>query len=302
MDRLTAMRAFVRLVELGTFSAVAEDLRIKQSTVSKWVAALEEEVAAQLLNRTTRSVRVTEAGEQFYKRAKGILAAYEDATASLQSKSDQLQGSLRVSLPVVFGTLYVAPWVPTFLKAHPKLELNLSFDDRYVSLMDEELDVIVRVGVTIDSTLKARTLGHSIRRVVASPDYLAQAGTPGSPQDLASHAVVRHSGALRGEPWVFKQGDRIVRVPVQARLFANNSQALVAAATAGVGLALLADWLVDPYIERGELVSVLNDVEAPPAPIHALMAPGRMSHPRIRAFVDGLADALAAHERIATRR
>ncbi len=297
MDRLTAMRALVRLVELGTFSAVADDLRVKQSTVSKWVAALEEEVGVQLLTRTTRSVRVTEAGEQFYERAKEILAAYEDATARLQTRAPELQGSLRVSLPVVFGTLYIVPWLPKFMKAHPKVELNLIFDDRYANLMEEELDVVIRVGATVDSTLKARTLGQSRRRVVAAREYLEANGRPETPEALVDHQVLRHSSALRSEPWIFKREGSQIRVPVRARLYANNSQALVAAAASGLGVALLADWLVDPYIEAGKLTPLLEDVQPPPAPIQALMAPGRVSHPRVRAFVDGLVEALAGYDR-----
>ena len=297
MDRLTAMRAFVRLVDLGTFSAVAEELRIKQSTVSKWVAALEDEVGVQLLTRTTRRLRITEAGEQFYGRAREILAAYDDATATLQNRSLELTGRLRVSLPVVFGTMYVAPWISTFLEQHPKIDLELFFDDRYANLMQDELDVIVRVGLAVDSTLRARTLGQSIRRVVASPAYLTAAGTPRTPQALAEHAVLRHSSALRAEPWVFAFKGRTIRVPVRARLYANNSRALAMAAESGLGIAMLADWLVDPYIDRGTLVPLLEGYDPPPAPIQALMAPGRVSHPRVRAFVDGLADALVAHGR-----
>lgn len=296
MDRLTAMRAFVRLVELGTFSAVAEELRVKQSTVSKWVAALEDEVGVQLLNRTTRSVRVTEYGEQFCDRAKKILAAYEEATAHLQTRSTELQGRLRVSLPVVFGTLYIVPWLPELLSAHPKLELDLWFDDRYANLMDDDLDIIIRVGVTVDSSLKARTLGHSVRRVIASPGYIEANGAPVNPADLAHHWVVRHSSALRSEPWVFTKNGQEIRVPVQARLFANNSQALLTAAKAGTGIAMLANWLVDDDIKAGHLVTLLDDCEAPPAPIQALMAPGRTSHPRVRAFVDAVAEALAENQ------
>ena len=287
------MRAFVRLVELGTFSAVADDLRIKQSTVSKWVAALEDEVGVQLLTRTTRSVRVTEAGQQFYGRAKEILEAYEDATARLQTRAPELSGRLRVSLPVVFGTLFISPWIPRFLSEHPKLELDLTFDDRYANLMDEDLDVLIRVGVAVDSSLKARTLGRSTRRVVASPAYVDEFGVPKTPQDLDAHWVVRHSSALRNEPWIFRKNRQTLRVPVRARLFANNSLALMEAAKAGVGVALLADWLVDPDIAAGHLVTLLDDFRAPPAPIQALMAPGRVSHPRVRAFVDGVASALA---------
>ena len=293
MDRLTAMKAFVRLVELGTFSAVADELRIKQSTVSKWMVSLEEELGVQLVTRTSRRVRVTESGDAFYTRAKSLLADYEEMTAHLQARAPELQGRLRVSLPVVFGTLYVVPWLPTFMKAHPHVELNLIFDDSYANLMGDELDVIIRVGIAVDSSLKAKLLGRTTRRIVASPSYLEEAGRPQNASELAAHPVLRHTGALRGEPWVLKEDDEVIRVPVRARMFANNSQALLEAAKAGLGIALLADWLVDPFIASGELVAILEEVKPPPAPIQALMAPGRVSHPRVRAFVDGLADALA---------
>lgn len=290
MDRLKAAHAFVRLVELGTFSAAAEDLRIKQSTVSKWVAGLEAELGVPLVERTTRRMRVTEAGHTFYGRARALLATYDEAVAELQAAAPELQGRLRVSVPVVFGRRFVSPWVPTFLAAHPGIELDLLFDDRYADLLGEDLDVALRVGAPVDSTWKSRKLGDSVRRVVAAPAYLSSRGRPARPSDLARHECLLHSGLPAGAPWRFERAGRSTRVKVRGRLRANNSEALLTAALAGHGVALLADWLVDPHVSSGALEVLLEGYGLPPAPIYALTAPGRAMHPRARAFVEAFSE------------
>lgn len=294
MDRLAAMHAFVRLVEVGRFSAVAEELRVKQSTVSKWLAALEEELGAQLVERTTRSQRVTERGRLFYQRAKDMLATYDETAAELASRDGELRGRLRINAPVVFGRLFVAPHVARFLRRHRALEIELVLDDRYVNLVEEGFDVAFRTGIPADSTLRARKLAEPPRRLVASPGYVEAASPLRKPADLARHACLLHTGLQTRQTWVFRREGRAYHVPVRGRFSANNSEALLLMARSGLGVALLASWLVDADVRAGRLTVLLPGYELPPAPVQALLPPGRHVHPRVRAFLDHMAAALAA--------
>jgi DNA-binding transcriptional LysR family regulator len=294
MDRLAAMHAFVRLVEVGTFSAVADELRVKQSTVSKWIAALEAELGTQLVERTTRSQRVTDSGRLFYQRARDILATYEDTAAELHSRDAPLRGRIRINAPVVFGRLYVAPHVARFLRRHPQLEIELVFDDRYVNLVEEGFDIAFRTGIPTDSTLRARKLAEPSRRLVASPGYLQASSPLRAPSDLAGHSCLLHTGLQTRQTWLLRRGDRSFHVPVRGRFSSNNSEALLVMARSGLGIALLASWLVDGDLRAGRLIALLPDHELPAAPVQALLPPGRHTHPRVRAFLDFMADALAA--------
>lgn len=286
------MQAFVRVVEHGSFSRAAEELGVQQSTVSKWVGALEGEVGAQLLVRTTRAQRLTEVGERFFARAQHIIDSYAEATAEIQGAPPSLQGRLRVNLPVVFGQLYVAPKLPIFARAHPDLRLDVVFDDRYLNLVEEGFDVAVRVGVPKDTSARARALGRTPRRLVASPGYLKRVGAPASPADLSAHVALLHSGVERAT-WTFTRDGRTHRARVSGRLTANHSDTLRTYARAGLGVALLAAWLVDGDIARGRLVSLLDAYRPPTAPIQALMPPGRFVAPKVRAFVDHLETTLS---------
>lgn len=293
MDRLDAMRLFVRLVEHKSFSAAARELRVKQSTASKWIAALEEQLGAQLLERTTRTQRLTEAGELFYQRARELLAAYEETAAALQDRAPEPTGRIRVNVPVVFGRLFVVAEAAEFLRRFPKVELELVFNDRYVNLIDEGFDVAIRVGVPADTSFRSRSLGVTRRYLVASPAYLKARGRPERPEELRDHECLLHSESSAGAIWVFRQGGKEVHASVKGRFAANNSEALLHMARSGLGVALLASWLVEADLRARRLVSLLSGFETPPAPIHALMPPARYVPPRVRAFVDFLAERLA---------
>ncbi len=288
MDTFDALRAYVRIVELGSFSAAARDLGLRQPTVSKWIAALEDRLAAQLLDRTTRTLRVTEPGQLFYQRARALLAAWAGAQAETRGEPRALAGRLRVSAPVVFGERFVAPIAPALLRSHPRLELELQLSDRYVDLVEEGVDLAIRVGTPVDSSYRARTLASTPRRLVAAPSYLERFGAPVRPAALTRHACLLHRGLNNRQTWVFTRAGRRHRADVTGRFAANNSAALLTVARAGGGVALLASWLVDPAIERGELVQLLPDYALPPAPIQALMASTRHVHPRVRLLVDAL--------------
>jgi DNA-binding transcriptional LysR family regulator len=293
MDRLTALHAFTRLVELGSFTATAEELQVKQSTVSKWLAALEKQLGVQLLERTTRSQRLTEPGELLYERARQILASYEDTCALLQEQAPELRGRLRISVPVVFGRRFLLPLVGSFLREHPAISMELVLDDRYVNLVQEDFDLAIRVGATADSSLRARTLGSSGRCLVASPTYLETAGEPQHPSDLDRHSCVVHTGLDTADVWVFERADERHRALVRGRFSSNNSEALLEMAKSGVGIALLASWLVEEEVRSGQLVSLLDAWQLPEAPVQGIMPPGRYLHPRVRALLDFLQDRFA---------
>ncbi len=285
------MRAYVRLVELGTFTAVAEELRVEQSTVSKWIAALEDEVGVQLIERTTRSQQVTEAGRLFYRRATDILGAYDEAIGSLRERDPEPRGRIRVGVPVVFGRRHIVPHIARFMRRFHGIEIELVFSDRYANLVDERLDVAIRVGIPVDSAFRGLKLGEARRHLVASPGYVARSAPLTDPRDLTEHQCLTHTALGAGDVWKFRRGTRQARARVRGRFAANNSEALLAMARSGLGIALLASWLVDPDLRRKRLVSLLPGWELPPAPTYALTPPGRHMHPRVRALLDFLAEA-----------
>jgi DNA-binding transcriptional LysR family regulator len=293
MDRLEALRAFVRVIELGSFSQAASELRVKQSTVSKWIAALEDGLATRLIERTTRSQRATPAGRVLYDRAREILAAYESVKAEITAAEGAPAGRLRVSVPVVFGRRFLFAALPRFMRRYPDVELEVVADDRYLNLVAEGLDVAVRVGRPVDSTFRTQILGRSPRRLVASPRYLARRGAPARPRDLERHACLLHTGLKNDEVWSFRRDGRTVRVPVRGRFSANHSEALLLMAKSGQGIALLADWLVRREVEKGRLAVLLEDYTAPAAPIAAVLPPGPSVPLRVRAFLKFLADTVA---------
>ncbi|MCB9762980.1 MAG: LysR family transcriptional regulator [Alphaproteobacteria bacterium] len=292
MDRLTLLRAFARVADRGSLTAAARDLKVGQSTVSKWLAALEEEAGVPLVDRTTRRLRVTEAGQTLLGHARTLVEGWDDALAEVQAQAHRVAGPLRVSLPVVFGTRHVVPHLGPFLAQHPRLDLTLRFSDRYVDLLEQEVHVALRVGVAVPSTLRARRLGGTPRRLVAAPRALKRLGAPGHPRDLAGVEALLHTGVSRAV-WTLHRGEETVRVDVGGRVRADNSEALRQLAVAGQGVALLAAWLVDEDIAAGRLVPLLEDWAAPEAPIRALLPPSRHVPGRVRAFLDHLEAAWA---------
>ncbi len=293
MDRLMTLRAYSRLVELGSFTAVATELRVKQSTISKWIAALEDELGVRLVDRTTRSLRVTDAGQRFYRRASMIVSDYDAAVGEIREEAAALRGRIRMSVPVVFGQRFIVPAVTSFLLQHDGIELELIFGDRYVSLVEEGYDLAIRVGIPVDSALRSHSLGSGGRYLVAAPSYLASHGTPRDPEDLRAHQCLVHTERSTWAAWSFKCGKKIHNVRVGGRVTANHSESTLHMARSGLGVALLASWLVEPDLRSGSLVALLKNYEPPPAPIRALTPPGRLLAPRVRALIEHLRSALA---------
>ena len=293
MDLFAALRAFVAVVEDGGFAKAARRAGLATSSVTRQVNALEAHLGTQLLNRSTRRVTLTDAGARYHEQAARILGDLEEANRSVGEAGGPPRGLLRVSLPVAFARLHVAPAVPAFLAACPDIELDLTMTDSVVNLVEERADLAIRIGSLAPSSLIARRLAPHCRVVCASPGYLAAQGEPRTPAELARHACLTFSYARGEQSWRFAGPAGEVAVPVRGRLRANSSELLRAAALGGSGIILMPTWLVGRDIAAGRLRALLTDWEAGPggpgAAIHAVYLPNRRGSKKVRAFTDFLA-------------
>lgn len=289
MDRFQAMETFVRVVEAGSFSAAAKALRVGQPAISKAVATLEERLGVRLLARTTRRLTPTEAGHAYYERALRALDEALEAEVAARGAGAGLDGRLKVSAPVTFARLHIAPRLGEFLDAHPKLSLDFIMDDRSVDLVAEGVDVALRLGALADSTLTARKLAESERLVVASPAYLARAGAPDRPADLLQHQAVIYAQAAGGDEWRFKQGTAETSVRVPTRVSVSAAEGVRETVLAGLGLTIASRWMFAREIEDGAVVSVLSGWSLPTMDLWAVFPSGRLPTAKARAFVDWVA-------------
>ncbi|HKO50105.1 MAG TPA: LysR family transcriptional regulator [Polyangiaceae bacterium] len=295
MDRIDALRLFSRIAELGSFSSAARELKVKQSTASKWVAELESALGTTLVERTTRSVRITESGQRLLVRARDILLAFDELSADFEQRATAPGGHIRVSIPVVFGRLFVVPAIADFLKRHPQVSAEVVIIDRYVNLVEEGFDLAIRVGLPADTSARGRKIAESHRVLVGAPAYLKTHGKPRTPDDLRNHECLVHGDAGTPVTWRFgKVPEKGTPIRVRGRFAANNSEAVAVMARKGLGLALVADWLVAEDVRRGHLVRLLAEYAAPPAPVYALRPPGRFSSTTVRALSDHLAESVGA--------
>lgn len=291
MDRLTEMEAFVRVVDHGGFTEAARRMGLSKSAVSKHVAALEGRLAVRLLNRTTRRVSPTELGLAYYDRARVVLSEAMEAEAMVTAMQATPRGSLRVSAPVSFGIGQLSGAAALFLRACPEVDLNLVLDDRFVEVVAEGYDLAIRIGALEDSSLRARKLAEARRVCAASPAYVAEMGAPRSIDDLAAHRLLHYSHLATGNFWRFRgPGGEERQVRAGGRLTVNNGDSLMKAAEAGLGIALLPSFLVGDAIAAGRLVEILPDRGPDPLGIYALYPQGPFPQPKLRAFLDFLAE------------
>jgi DNA-binding transcriptional LysR family regulator len=287
--QLEALRVFVAVSEAGGFAAAARKLRLSPPAVTRSIAALEEHLGARLLHRTTRIVRLTEAGERFLADGRRILAAIEEAEAAARGAHVEPQGELGVTAPALFGRMHVAPILMEFLGKHPKVRVRALFADRVVHLVDEGFDVAVRIAPLPDSSLTAKRVGSVRRVVVASPAYLAAHGTPRTPEALEGHrAVAFLATGGAANPWMFRApggGARIVARP-QVSLRVNAGEVAIDAALAGHGLSRALSYQVREHVAAGRLVVVLEAYEPPPVPVQVVYPEGRRAAAKVSAFVD----------------
>ncbi len=289
MDRVEAMAVFAKVVESGSLSAAARGLGLSLASVSRQLAALEDRLGARLLSRTTRRLSLTEGGRDYYDRCKRILGDVEEAEAAVSQFQASPSGRIVVSASVLFGRHFLAPVLPGFIERYPRVSIELPLTDRFVNLVEEGIDVAVRVGGLADSSLVARRIGGFRRVVCAAPRYLRRNGVPKEPGDVARHDCLIFSMLAEADRWRFSAGGRDVAIPVTGRLRSNNQEVLLQAALDAGGIMLAPSWLVRDHVAKGRLRLVLQPYEPEPTPIYILYPHARLLSAKVRALIDYLA-------------
>ena len=291
MARLDSMDAFARVAETGSFSEAARRLNSSKSAVSRQVAALETALGARLLHRTTRALTLTEAGQRYYEAVARILSEIDEADRSVTQMQAAPRGTLRINIPVSFGLLHLATAIPDFLAGCPDIEMDVVMNDRYVDLVEEGFDLAIRLGRLPESSLVARKLAPMRQTACASPAYLAAHGTPVTPEDLKTHQCLCYSNLTRSDEWRFVTAEgRPWRVDISGRLRVNNGDLLRVAALQGQGVVNLPTFLVGADIKAGTLIPLLSDYIPQDRGIYAVYANARHLAPKIRVFIDFLAE------------
>ncbi|MFQ5972297.1 MAG: LysR substrate-binding domain-containing protein [Alphaproteobacteria bacterium] len=292
MDSVAGMRVFARVVEAGSFSAAGRQLGVAPSSVSRQIGDLEQDLGARLFHRTTRRLSLTEAGRMFYGHAAKILIEVDEARLAVSQLDGTPSGILRLTVPASVGRLHVVPALAAFQERYPAVQVVLSVTDRLVDLVEGGLDLAIRIGRQRDSSLIARKIGSGRRIVCASPDYLASEGVPVTPADLAGHSCLTFRSHPGSNAWQFRGPGGAEEVRVSGKLFADDGDALCAAAIAGLGLILVPAWLVGRGIEAGKLREVLSSYQAIPAatPMYAVYPHQRHLPPKVRALIDFLVE------------
>lgn len=283
---LNHLDTFVKVVQTGSFTRAAEQLHSQKAHVSRVVSQLEAALGVRLLERTTRSLSLTEVGREVFERSVGILGAVEDTRRAVQQAQAEPRGRLRLTCGVEFGMLAVNGWVRDYLIRHPSVNVDLEMTGRVVDIVHDGFDLAVRVGPLADSTLAARKLGDLHYGLFAAPGYLQRQPPPVVPQDLAQHALIRFSGSRQRLVWALTRGTETQRIEPAARLNANNSFAVRDAAIDGLGIGQLPWLLAGPSVAAGTLHPVLSDWQLPTAPVHAVFASARYLTPKVRSFID----------------
>jgi len=294
MHKFEDLQAFVAVVEAGSFTAAAERLGAAKSAVSRRIAALEERLGVQLLRRTTRVLNLTETGSSFYEHSARILADLEEAEAAVQQQHGELRGSLRVALPLSFGVRHMCKPIAAFARQHPKVEFDLDLNDRRVDLIEEGVDVALRIGHLRDSSHIARRLFDARTVVCASPHYLSVHGEPRTPLDLLDHRCLVYSNLQDPAKWTYKDADgKKQSIDVEPMLAASSGDFLTNAAAHGMGLVIQPTFIASEAIRRGNLVPILEEFTWPTTPAYAVYPPTRHLSYRVRAFIDFLVDRFA---------
>jgi len=288
MDKLSSMRAFVKVVEHGSFSEAARSLRLSRSAVSKYVMELEQTLGVQLLNRTTRSASPTENGRAYCERLVAILADLEEADLALTSLQAEPRGLLRVNAPMSFGTLHLGPALAEFMGKYPELQIQLTLSDEQIDAVQEGFDVTLRIAELASSSLIARRLLGVGRVFCASPEYIKRRGAPEHPKDLKNHDCLTYGFLATGNQWKLTGPDGEHFIPVPWRLCANNAEVLNHAVLKGHGIALLPTFIAGSALKSGMLVPVLEKYHAPEIALYAIYPPTRHLSSKVRLFIDFL--------------
>lgn len=294
MDRFQSLMVFVTVAERGGFAAAARELTMSPPSVTRAVSALEDRMGTRLLIRTTRSVRLTESGERFLQDCRRILIDLEEAEKAAIGSHVAPRGELRVTAPMLFGRLYVTPILGDFLEKYQLVSCRTLFVDRMVNLMDEGLDVAIRIGNLPDSSLVAVRAGTVRWVMFAAPQYLKKHGVPKHPEDLKAHRLIQSIAIEVGSEWPYQENGSPHTVRISPRLRMNTNDAVASLAARGWGVSRLLSYQIAPYLADGSLRTVLDKFEPPPLPVHVVHQEGRMVSTKVRAFVDFMVDRLRA--------
>ena len=310
MIELEDLRSFAEVVESGGFTRAARRLGVSKSVISRRIARLEDELGSRLLSRTTRGLSPTEAGLELKARSERILTELEEAREAVASQGSEVVGRLRLSAPLSFGVLHIAPVLTEIARKHPRLEMDVAYSDRIVDVVGEGFDAAIRIGALKDSSLVARRLAPVRAVVVASPDYLARNGRPRTPRDLTGQQCLIYTGSSTLD-WVFRSGKRTIAVRPEGRLRTDNGEVMRQWAIEGLGIAALPSFLASDALAEGKLEAILRDYQMPEAAIYVVRPPGAYVPGKVRVLIDTLAerfggepfwDACLMHERQSARR
>ena len=298
MDRLYLMTVYVAVAEEQGFAAGARRLGMSPPAVTRAVAALEKRLGVKLLDRTTRHVRVTEAGQRYLDDARRIIAEVDEADDAVAGINAAPRGHLTVTAPVLFGRLYVIPGIVDYLQRYPAMDVATVFVDRVTNLLEEGIDVGVRIGELPDSSMRAVPVGRVRRMIIAAPSYLEKHGAPRTPQELEQHTIVGSSGSSVPPDWRFQHGGSTQSLRLKPRLGVNNNDSAIEAVRSGFGIARLLSYQAAALLDAGELVEVLQDHATPAVPIHIVHRDSRQGSTRIRSFVDLMVERLRTDPRL----
>ncbi|UUX49879.1 LysR family transcriptional regulator [Nisaea acidiphila] len=290
MDTLTAMKVFCSVVENDSLAGASRTLNVSPSVVSKQLSGLEDRLGVRLLNRTTRRVSLTEVGSAYYERCKRILADVDEAEIAVSQAHSAPRGLLKVTAPTTFAHRHVAPHLPEFLDRYPEVEVQLLVNDRVVDLVDEGIDLAIRIAQLKDSSLIARKLAVNHRMLVASPDYVKKWGSPANPDQLSDHSLITYAPGNPINDWHFMVDNQQKILRAKGTLAMNNGDSVLQTVLAGGGLAMLAAFMAGEHVKTGKLVTLLDDYVREDVPIYAVYPSGRHLSPKVRAFVDFLVE------------
>jgi DNA-binding transcriptional LysR family regulator len=290
------METFVRVIDTGAGSAAARLLHVGQRAVSNTVAQLEQQLGVRLLLRSTHGLTPTEAGRNYYERARRALEEAEEAELAARGAGAALTGRLRICAAVTFARLHVIPRLPRFLHQHPALDVDIVLDDRNIDLIEQGIDLALRMGRLADNSLTARKIGESPRLVVATPDYLARAGRPQSPGELSDHQAVVHELGQGDTPWIFQRDGAHVSISVHGRLRTNAAEGVREGVLAGLGLAISSAWMFAPELASGAVVPVLTEWSLPTVDLWTVFPSGRQMSAKARAFAQFIEMELAGEK------
>ena len=293
MDRLDAMNLFVRVAELGSFAAVAQQLGLARSVVTRQIAALEAHLGVKLMARSTRRLALTSAGTAYLEKCRVILNLVESAETDVAEERLTPRGNIRVSLPLIFGLKRLAPLLLDFSQRYPEVWLYMDYSDRRVNLIEEGIDLSVRITRRLDGGDVARRIGSARMHLVTSPDYLARHGQPRHPSELVHHECLGYTAGATAQPWQFMVDGELANFPVRSRINANNGEVLTEAVAQGLGITLQPDFIINDFLAAGRIVIILPGFPTPELGIYAMLPSNRHVPHRVRVLMDFLAAGLS---------